>query len=128
MPCGRGSWRLHRKLAGVEGEDRLERALERVRAPDAGRGAVILADDLGEPDARPHGTDTPNLEQFGTALLACKVLPFVNTWRPPELRDARRPLLRFGAGSDKEVRGRKAVILELEIFRHGLSCRCPFAR
>ena len=42
------------ELAVGEGEDRLEGALEHVRAPDTGRGAVVVADDVSKPDAARH--------------------------------------------------------------------------
>ena len=48
-----------RHLAAVEGEDRLERALERKHAPHADRGAVVLADDVGKADAARHFGSLP---------------------------------------------------------------------
>ena len=46
----------HRQLARLEGEDRLKGALQDERSPDARRGAVILADDMGNPMLRRHAT------------------------------------------------------------------------
>lgn len=45
-----------RQLPRLESEDRLERALQRIDAPDTGGGAVFLTDDVGKPNAARQGS------------------------------------------------------------------------
>ncbi|CCV15731.1 hypothetical protein MESS4_820020 [Mesorhizobium sp. STM 4661] len=67
-----------RKLAGLEGEDGLEGALQRVDAPDTAGGAVIMADDMGKPDTARQGFLAPQDWRNWIAILPLKGLPAVD--------------------------------------------------
>ena len=115
-----------RHLAAVEGEDRLERALERKDAPHAGRGAVVLSDDVGKTDAARH----------------VRVAPFerAQLWHARFYRSltdggpARRfvvtaiPALAISRNLSTLRRAARATRAFPENDSHGLSCRRPFPR